>query len=119
MKVLIVDDDETQIVLLSFGLKSLGAEVTVARGAAEGLEKALREGPFEAIISDVHMPDDSGLSLLHQLRRSNCETPFFFVSGQRTLDNFSARALGCQGFFQKPVSVRALFQAIQAQTQAS
>jgi two-component system response regulator AtoC len=65
--VLVVDDDVTIRVALRDALTSAGYEVALAEGAAEALAIISHARP-DVVVSDVRMPDVSGLELLRLLR---------------------------------------------------
>jgi len=66
-KVLVVDDDATIRVALHDALTSAGFGVSLAEGAQEALALIARSEP-DVVVSDVRMPDVSGLELLRLLR---------------------------------------------------
>ncbi|MGD0483127.1 MAG: sigma-54 dependent transcriptional regulator [Gemmatimonadales bacterium] len=66
-KVLVVDDDATIRVALRDALTSAGFDVSLAEGAKEALALVARSEP-DVVVSDVRMPDMSGLELLRLLR---------------------------------------------------
>lgn len=67
-KILIVEDEETQIVAMSESLTKNGFEVLVASNGKEGLDKALKEHP-DLILLDIVMPIMSGMEMLKELRK--------------------------------------------------
>ena len=67
-KVLVVDDNPSDVEMLKSVLLSRGCEVLSAPGGAEGVEAALRERP-DLIILDLQMPDVSGWDVLESLRQ--------------------------------------------------
>src|SRR4029078_13743550 len=64
-KILVVDDEKSILLLLKEALTQWGYQVTTAPSAVEGLE-LLKNGLFDAIISDIRMPDMTGLDLLRE-----------------------------------------------------
>src|SRR5579862_5021545 len=71
MHVLIVDDDEIALELLSEALTGAGHEVSMARNGREALE-ILRTGLYQFVISDWEMPEMTGIELCRRIR----ERPF-------------------------------------------
>src|SRR5438046_9277611 len=67
-KILVVDDEKSILLLLKEALTQWGYQVTTASSAAEGLE-LLKNGLFDALISDIRMPDMSGPDLLREIRK--------------------------------------------------
>ena len=67
-KILVVDDERSILLLLKEALSQWGYQVTCASSATEALE-LLRNELFDALISDIRMPDMSGLELLETIKR--------------------------------------------------
>jgi CheY-like chemotaxis protein len=67
VRVLVVDDSESAVHLLAMLLDKLGQEVEVAHSAEEALDKVVQFGPH-LVISDVGMPEVSGLELAQRIR---------------------------------------------------
>ena len=68
--VLLVDDDEAACRLLAEVLERDGYRVAAALSVEEALAKLEREGPFDAVLTDLRMPERSGLDLLRALPAS-------------------------------------------------
>src|SRR5713226_7450412 len=67
-RLLLVDDDEEACRLLAEVLERESYEVVRALSVDEAIAKYRREGPFDAILTDLRMPAASGLDLLHHVR---------------------------------------------------
>ena len=65
MKVLIVEDDSMTRKALEHRMKLDGYEVTTASDGMQGLEM-LRTNKFDVLLTDLHMPNFSGLDLIKQ-----------------------------------------------------
>ncbi|HEX7415257.1 MAG TPA: response regulator transcription factor [Bacteroidia bacterium] len=81
MNILIVDDHE----LVRFCLKSILAQefpFATIHEAENGLqaEKMARKGKWDIVISDMSMPDKSGLDVLKQLRLESIKIPVLIIS---------------------------------------
>jgi CheY-like chemotaxis protein len=68
-RVLVVDDDPEAISLLRVVLESADCVAIVAQNASEALER-VRTEPFDALISDIGMPDVDGYTLIRRVRES-------------------------------------------------
>ena len=66
LRILLVEDDETTLSLMARLLRRLGHVVTTASTLAGGLD-AFETGEFDLVISDLGLPDGSGLDLLRQI----------------------------------------------------
>lgn len=104
-KVLVVDDVEDNIVLLTFELEDEGFEVIPAHSGHECLERVNDVEP-DIILLDIRMPGISGLETLEQLKADERtrEIPVVMVSAN-TADNSVVRALdlGAHDFVSKPI----------------
>ena len=102
-RVLIVDDDAHVRAMLVRALRHTGIEVAEAdsvRGALDQLEPMA----FDAVISDVHMPDGTGLDLLSELRRRQPDLPVILMSGQPDFESAAmAIQFGAFRYLTKPV----------------
>src|SRR2546429_1416299 len=83
-KILVVDDEKSILLLLKEALTQWGYQVTTASSAAEGLE-LLKNGLFDAIISDIRMPDMSGLDLLREIRKQDETIEVVMMTGYPTI----------------------------------
>jgi two-component system response regulator PilR (NtrC family) len=63
MNVLVVDDDEDTAVLLSLLLEHEGWRVDAASSVADA-HRALDRDAYDVLVTDLHLPDGSGMSLL-------------------------------------------------------
>jgi DNA-binding NtrC family response regulator len=72
-RLLLVDDDEEACRMLAEVLERESYEVHRALSAKEGLALFEREGPFAAVLTDLRMPEASGLDLLAQVRERDPE----------------------------------------------
>jgi PAS domain S-box-containing protein len=108
-KVLIVEDEAAVIDVISSGLSRVGYEITAVTsltGAVRAWQEA--EGEFYAIVSDVVLPDGSGVSLLDLLKPLGT-TRIVFASGY--LDDkkeFEMIRTGNHPFLRKPYTISGL-----------
>lgn len=65
--ILLVEDEESQIKILSDYLAKKEFSILEAKDGIEGLEIALREHP-DIILLDVRMPKMDGMTMMHKLR---------------------------------------------------
>lgn len=77
--ILVVDDDIISAELLSEVLSRDGYRVEIATHGKEAIQKGEAK-PFDVVITDLKMPDMSGLDLLKSFRRSNPQTTVFVIT---------------------------------------
>lgn len=104
-KILVVDDVEDNIVLLTFDLEDDGFDVEPARSGQECLDKVAIEKP-DMILLDIRMPGLSGLETLELLKANEATRmiPVIMVSATSG-DQSVIRALdlGAHDFVSKPI----------------
>ncbi|WP_437570226.1 response regulator [Sorangium sp. So ce542] len=105
-QVLVLDDDDDTAALLGMALRRRGFRVAVARSCEEG-RAALAERPIDALVTDVSLPDGSGLELVASLE--NKPRALVVVSGfGGDDDREKSRAAGAHVHLVKPVDVARL-----------
>ena len=115
LEVLIVEDSEDTLTLLSAIFRREGASVTTAVSAAEALQSAVTKRP-DIIVSDIGMPETDGYQLLEQLRilPGLKDVPAIAISGYASEDDRQrALASGYVALVPKPIEVDVLFNLIQ------
>ena len=103
-KILIVDDNLSQLKLMKKLLGRLG-HMTVAVDSAEEAEHILRYGEhFSLIITDLRMPWLDGLNFCRRVKNFNPDLKIYALSGD--IHNFDMNELhgaGFDGIYQKPI----------------
>ena len=102
-KLLLVDDSELVLDMLSMALA--GHDFVKASDAAEALDHVSRE-TFDAIITDLNLPDQDGDELIGALHEAGVEAPIFLMSGIPAAE-LEARAseLGAAGSLSKDLGL--------------
>ncbi len=83
--ILLVDDEVLAIIALEQSLLDEGFRVTTAFDGREALEH-WRDGPFDALVTDLRMPGMGGDELIRQVRHARPGLPVVVVSGYATGD---------------------------------
>lgn len=113
-RVLIVEDDRSQLLFADSILRHAGMQTCTAADAVEALD-ALDSFEPELILLDLHMPDCDGLDLtaLIRQRAAFAATPIVFLSGDHDARKH-AEALrgGGDAFMTKPVRPQQLIEAL-------
>jgi len=103
-KVLIVDDDPGIRASLAVILQSWGFEPLQASNAPEATEVVERQDP-DIVISDVVMPETSGLELLRHLKSGDPHRPVLLITAQGSIDMaVEAMKQGARDFLTKPLT---------------
>jgi PAS domain S-box-containing protein len=113
-KVLLVEDDQAMLRLLSATLEDAGYRVEAHADPLQALA-AFRFGPgsFSAVIADQTMPHLTGMELLEKLWQLRPELPAILCTGySESVDEATALEAGVQRFFLKPFDSNAILNAL-------
>jgi len=112
-KILIVDDEEIIVKLLSMSLRSDGYETVTAFSGEQGLEVFESESP-DIVVTDIKMPGMDGLELLKKIKEIDPDKEVIIVTGHGDIDStIAALQLGASDFINKPVRDEALAIALE------
>ena len=110
--IFLIDDDESMRTVLKGMLEFLGFQVYVYASAIEFLKVSMRAAPA-VIITDMQMPDMSGVELQAELLKRGRQIPIIFISGESTLpETISAMKQGAIEFLLKPFERDQLLSAV-------
>jgi len=113
-RILVVDDDPESRDLLSEVLEANGFPQVEA--VADGLaarEALARDDDCPIIIADLHMPNESGLDLLRNLRKQEARREIVLMSSFfSTTERKLARELGASALLDKPFRLSELLQVV-------
>jgi two-component system response regulator FixJ len=110
----IVDDDESVRQSLAFLLSTAGMVVRLYESAAAFLEAPdnIQEG---CLITDVRMPEMSGIELLHELKVRSISLPTIVITGHGDVPlAVEAMKCGAIDFIEKPFDEEAIIRAVQS-----
>jgi len=111
-EIMIVDDEPITARGYARALTSAGYHVTVASAGREGATLA-RGKRFDAIVSDISMPDMDGLALLRDIRQSDLDVPMIFMTGSPALETaMEAIEYGAFRYLLKPVPLDSLLEVV-------
>jgi len=113
--VLIVDDSASMRQMVAFTLTSAGYQVTEAEDGAMALQRA-RQQRFDAVISDVNMPNMDGISLVRALRQlpDYRFTPLLLLTTESVANKKAeGKAAGATGWLVKPFNPDQLLATLQ------
>ncbi|PYX34902.1 MAG: hypothetical protein DMG80_00275 [Acidobacteria bacterium] len=113
-RVLYVDDEEPLVFLMTRMLTQLGYQVTGCTEPQKALE-TFRSGPhdFDVVVSDLSMPQMSGIDLAREILQTRPGMPILIASGYiRPEDNEGVRSLGLPDLLLKPDTIDELSQSL-------
>ncbi len=105
-RILLVDDEEIIVRVEQKMLERLGYQITVRTGSLDALD-AFRANPgdYDLVISDMGMPDMTGMQLARELISIRPGIPIIICTGFKDdRDEKRGKALGIKGFLMKPVA---------------
>jgi DNA-binding response OmpR family regulator len=114
-RILLIDDSQSTLTLLSQWLAKAGHEVTATSASAAGLA-LLSNGNVDLVVTDIYMPEPDGLEILRRARAAGLTLPFIAMSSKGDAMNFFllARKLGAAATLQKPFFAPELLAAVDA-----
>ena len=108
LKTLLVDDDEFIRNSIELAFKNKGCALHVAQSAEEGLQ-AIKDQPFDIIISDLRLPGINGLDFLKLTGVTHPNAIRFLITAYRD-DRVLSQAIrsGIDQFINKPFGINTL-----------
>lgn len=111
-KALVIDDDKVTLELLTFQLESEGFEVTTAESGEVGLG-LIKQNEFDVILTDLHLPDVSGIGLVQSSKELAPQTEIIMITGDGSNDRaIEATKAGAFWYLEKPLDFDELFELI-------
>lgn len=107
MRILCVDDDSIARVIYMQGLSDVFAddEICIASSGREALEMAA-DNPFDVIITDLMMPEISGLELLETVKAATPHTEVIMITGKASIGTaVEAMQKGAREYIEKPIDI--------------
>ena len=104
-RILLVDDEQAVLTLLSYPLAQDGYEVV---RAADGIEALARfdEAEFDLVVLDVTMPHLDGLEVCRRVRASSSVPIIMLTAKTEEIDKVLGLELGADDYITKPFSIR-------------
>src|SRR4051812_2960715 len=102
-RILVIEDNPTNLELMTYLLKAFGHTTIVAGDGEEGIDTALRSRP-ELILCDLALPKLDGFGVMHRLKRepSLSGVPLIAVTAFAMVgDRDKALAAGFDGYITK------------------
>jgi two-component system alkaline phosphatase synthesis response regulator PhoP len=112
-KILVIDDEQSIVDLVTAYLRKEGYEVHVALDGPAGL-KAARSLKPDLIVLDIMLPGLDGLELLSQLRRESDVYVIMLTAKSEETDKIVGLSVGADDYLTKPFSPRELVARVKA-----
>ena len=103
LRILVVEDEQATLRLMARLLRGLGYEVTAASTIASALEAA-EACDFDLIVSDIGLPDGSGLDLMRRVNACRGPVPAIALTGYGMEEDIRrSREAGFTAHLTKPI----------------
>ncbi len=109
-RILIVDDNATNLKLVAYLMKASGYDVLTAIDASSALEQIRTQHP-RLILMDLQLPGVDGLELTRQLKADPATRDIVIIAVTAYAmkgDQDRAREAGCDDYVTKPIDTRGL-----------
>jgi two-component system response regulator GlrR len=113
LQIALVDDEPGIVRALTLILSTVKCRVAAFPSAEEAFLALRNDTAIELIISDLRMPNGSGIDLFERLRAAGDMRPFLLMSGHATAHEVrAAKEAGIAGFLPKPFTPPALAEEV-------
>ena len=118
-RILIVDDEPSMRDMLRIVLRRDGFDVSVAENGTQAVAM-LQQQPFDLLLSDIRMPDVSGVEVLRAAKEINGDIVAFMMTAFASTETaVEAMRLGAVDYFTKPFSMDELRFKVRQHVEAS
>lgn len=111
--ILILEDDESLNTGITFKLKKEGYNVLSAMNIEEAT-KLFNENDVDLIVSDINLPDGSGLKFCEEIRKRSDVLIVFLTVLEREIDIVTGYEIGADDYITKPFSLMVFISKINA-----
>jgi len=106
-KILVIDDSETNLVLLKAVLEDAGYDVLMAGSSKDAFHFYNNDKP-DLILLDLLMPEEDGFMFMEKLKNGDVEmkVPVIVVTAYANRENTErAKTLGAEDIIEKPIDI--------------
>ncbi|MHB8628681.1 MAG: response regulator transcription factor [Aggregatilineales bacterium] len=112
-RILIVDDEGAICHTISKALQRIGGFISTATSGEEAL-RLVAEQAFDVVLTDIRMPDISGVELLTRIKESAPDSVVIMMTGYASLDTaIDAMRLGASDYLVKPSDSQDIRRSVQ------
>ena len=115
-RILVIEDNEQNLYLVTFILEKHGYRVISAPNGSQGVTLARQEKP-DLILLDIQLPEMDGYAVAKQLRLSHhlSDVPIVAVTSYAMAgDRERILAAGCTGYLEKPINPDTFIETVNA-----
>src|SRR5512136_2941106 len=112
-KILVVDDEQSIVDVLTYNLVKAGHQPLVARDGEHALRLARAERP-DLVILDLMLPGVDGLDVCRQIRQEGNTPIIMHTAKDEEVDRVVGLELGADDYVVKPFSVRELMARVKS-----
>ncbi|MCB2170370.1 MAG: response regulator [Deltaproteobacteria bacterium] len=113
-RVLLVDDEEEYLEIMSERMQARDIDVTTSTSAREALDMIATDS-FDAVIMDFMMPEMNGIEALKAIKEKNPEMQIILLTGHATVEKtVEAMKAGAMDLIEKPADLDALSEKIKS-----
>ena len=112
LRVLVVEDEETVLMLVQSALDEHGVDCRTATNMAGALALLDETKDFDALFTDIELGEESGLDLADAFRRYCPDAPVLYTTGQAVNDGLKARMVVRSSLLSKPYKISDLMEAL-------
>ena len=113
-KILIVDDEEPIVTLLTFNIQRAGYMTEVSYNGKDAINKAMSHD-FHLIILDLMLPEVNGMEVCRYLREHEVDTPILMLTAKdNEMDKVKGLEVGADDYLTKPFSPKEVIARINA-----
>jgi hypothetical protein len=108
-RVLVVDDDRTNLHLMKNILEKRGFKVVLLEDGS-GVTRRLKQEPFDCVFMDIQMPGKDGIEALQEIRKENMAVPVVALTAYAMKgDREKFLDYGFSSYISKPVQIQSLY----------
>ena len=112
-KILLVEDNQTNVLVVTHFLKKWGISFEIAYNGIEALS-AFKQHPFQLILMDMQMPQMDGFEATEEIRKDNSDIPIIALTASATAhEKQRAQSAGVNEYLTKPFDPTQLYSVIQ------
>lgn len=113
-RVLIIEDEQSILKLLTYNLEQEGYVVESSMDGQEGSDMAF-ENDYDLILLDLMLPNKDGMEICRELRQEKMEVPIIMLTAKDTeIDKILGLEIGADDYITKPFSPREVLARMKA-----